>query len=381
VPRHAYSSIYSFQAEPDGQNPDARLIPFDNDLYGTTSAGGTACGEKGCGVVFKVTKSGTETVLHRFEGKPDGAKPLAELVVVRNKFYGTTYSGGKSCKAARINGCGTVFSIDRSGAEHVLHAFKGMPDGANPEGPLTLVNGTLYGTTMNGGSRCADFPDGCGTIYSIDTLGYETVLYRFRGKTYDGSAPTGNLVYLYGTLYGTTMNGGSHLLGTVFASSLSGSERVLYSASGNYNMAYPSGLVAMDGELYGSSIEGGRQAGGTVYAITTNGDEHVVHDFSNYKERNGNRPSGRLIAAGGLLYGTTIDGGQENKGYGVVYALTRYGGLQVLYRFKGPPDGSYPYVGVSDAKGTLFGTTYNGGTGCYHYGCRGGYGTVFRLAP
>ena len=34
---------------------------------------------------------------------------------------------------------------------------------------------------------------------------------------------------------------------------------------------------------------------------------------------------------------------------------------------------------ISDAKGTFYGTTIGGGTGCYHYGCQGGYGTVFRL--
>jgi uncharacterized repeat protein (TIGR03803 family) len=133
---------------------------------------------------------------------------IAELVAVKGLLIGTTYSGGIRCKAARVKGCGTVFSIDASGTMHVLHAFTGAPDGANPEGPLTLFDGKLYGTTFNGGSKCADFPKGCGVVYSITTSGKENVLYRFKGKPYDGTAPTGNLVDLNGTLYGTTIFGG-----------------------------------------------------------------------------------------------------------------------------------------------------------------------------
>ncbi|HTA54216.1 MAG TPA: choice-of-anchor tandem repeat GloVer-containing protein [Candidatus Acidoferrales bacterium] len=138
--------------------------------------------------------------------------------------------------------------------------------------------------------------------------------------------------------------------------------------------------MAMGGALHGSSVEGGAHSGGTVYSVTTNGDEHIVHSFSQDKQRDGNRPSGRLIVVNGLLYGTTWAGGNEHSRYGLVYSLSSSGDLTVLYRFKGPPDGSAPYVGVSGAKGTLYGTTSFGGTGCYDYGCQGGYGTVFRLS-
>ena len=376
----AYTSLYSFQAKPDGQNPEARVIPFGDALYGTTAAGGKGCGGKGCGVVFQITKSGTESVLHRFAGRPDGARPLAELAVAKNELYGATYIGGARCRTARVAGCGTVFAIDSTGKERVIYSFKGVPDGANPQGPLILVNGTLYGTTAAGGASCPFFPAGCGTVYSIDASGRERVLYRFAGKPNDGSLPTGNLVYLNGKLYGTTMGGGPVSWGTVFSMTLSGNERVLYTpAGGSTSLASPSGLVAMDGVLYGSAIAGGQQSGGVVYAVTTSGSEHIVHGFSQNKERNGNRPLGRLIVVGGVLYGTTRDGGQEHSGYGTVFSLTASGQLRILYWFKGPPDGAGPYSGISDAKGTFYGTTVGGGTGCYHYGCQGGYGTVFRL--
>jgi uncharacterized repeat protein (TIGR03803 family) len=377
-PVAAYSSLYSFQAEPDGQNPEARLIPFNGSLYGTTLVGGAGCVGKGCGIVFTVTTSGAETVLHRFKGRPDGSKPLAELVAVKQELYATTYNGGVACKAAKIIGCGVVFSVAPSGTENVVYRFQGIPDGAFPEGPLTLVNGILYGTTSGGGTECADVQDGCGAVYSIDASGNERVLYRFKGKP-DGAVPTGNLVFLNGTLYGTTSYGGANGEGAVFAITTSGSERVLYSSAGNYDMVRPSGLVVMGGAIYGSSPFGGKLSGGTVYEITTGGDEHIVHGFNPNNEFNGSRPSGRLIAVNGLLYGTTEYGGRTHGGYGLVYSLSSSGDLRVLHRFdEGSPDGAYPLAGVSDAKGTLYGTTAFGGAGC-HYSCQSGYGTVFRL--
>jgi uncharacterized repeat protein (TIGR03803 family) len=81
-------------------------------LYGTTWGGGaTNCG---CGTVFAVTPSGSETVLHRFEGGKDGAFPSAGLINVGGILYGTTYAGGGgNCPASRSfpGGCGTIFSI------------------------------------------------------------------------------------------------------------------------------------------------------------------------------------------------------------------------------------------------------------------------------
>jgi uncharacterized repeat protein (TIGR03803 family) len=79
--------------------------------------------------------------------------------------------------------------------------FAGGFDGAQPAAALLDVDGTLYGTTSNGG------PIGYGTIYSITTGGSETVLYRFAGDT-DGRLPYTPLTNVSGTLYGTTGPGG-----------------------------------------------------------------------------------------------------------------------------------------------------------------------------
>lgn len=370
-----YATLYSFQGKPDGENAEARVIPFDHLLYGTTAGGGTKCARRGCGTVFKLTFDGHETVLHRFVGTPDGADPLAELLASGKELYGTTSGGGQVCAPPKSNvgGCGIVFEIGTSGTERVLHRFTGIPDGANPQGPLTELNGKFYGTTTSGGSACVRETNGCGTVYTIDATGKERTLYRFSGEP-DGARPVGNLVALNGTLYGTTYDGGSSDEGVVFAITPSGRERVLYSSKGGNDMASPSGLTVLDGILYGSAFGG--DSVGAIYAVTTSGDERVIHRFKGFAD--GENPSGKLIAVGGLLYGTTSYGGR-GLGGGLVYAISPSGALRILYRFRGAPDGAVPDSGVTDVEGTLYGTTAAGGTGCHYQSCEGGYGTVFRL--
>ena len=127
----------------DGRFPYADLVAVDGTLYGTTEEGG-----KHNGTVFSITPYGTEKVLHTFGGRGDGAGPQAGLLDVNGTLYGTTVAGGSSGCNGYI--CGTVFSITPSGKEKVNHRFGGTGDGDDPFGGLVYVNGTLYGTTSNG---------------------------------------------------------------------------------------------------------------------------------------------------------------------------------------------------------------------------------------
>jgi uncharacterized repeat protein (TIGR03803 family) len=146
--------LHSFAtgSTPDGANPEAALVIGENGvLYGTTSTGG----DTGNGTVFQLAPPAaaggawTETVLHNFTGA-DGSGPQATLLIDnRGSLFGTTVSGGAA-------GDGTVFVLNppaSAGAtwtENVLHSFTGRGDGANPFGPVILVNGLLYGTTNSG---------------------------------------------------------------------------------------------------------------------------------------------------------------------------------------------------------------------------------------
>jgi len=123
--------LYNFTGvNGDGSNPQAALIS-DNagNLYGTTfSGGGTGCGGSGCGTVFKLSKSGTVTVLYSFKGGSDGADPFSALIRdASGNLYGDTYVGGDdTCPAG---GCGIVYKIDSAGNETILHSFTGVPMG------------------------------------------------------------------------------------------------------------------------------------------------------------------------------------------------------------------------------------------------------------
>ncbi len=266
--------------------------------------------------MFKVTLSGAETVLYSFAGEPDGFGPDAGLLDVNGTLYGTTIDGGTA-------GGGTVFAITPSGAETVLHSFAGTPDGFGPDAGLINVNGTLYGTTTTGGANCSS-NGGCGTVFTIATSGAETVLYSFKGGAGDGKYPKeAALLDVNGTLYGTTKSGGTNNRGTVFSITTSGEETVVHSFGGSGDGVFPyGGLLDVNGTLYGTTSNGGSvscgvrygdiHGCGTVFETTTSGEESVLHSFGG--RRDGKYPYAGLINVDGTLYGTTTAGGAKNAG-------------------------------------------------------------------
>ncbi len=198
--------LYSFGGGTDGGFPFGDLIMDSaGNLYGTTLTGGAASG--GCGTVFKLTLSGAETVFHSFNCDTDGSDPTSRLTAdSAGNLYGTTNFGGAS-------GVGTVYKLTPSGTFSVLYSFSGSPDGAIPEGRLIADSaGNLYGTTLQGGTDCGA---GCGTVFSITPNGTGTVLYSFAYT--DGAFPHAGLIAdNAGNLYGTTGGGGASGNGTVF---------------------------------------------------------------------------------------------------------------------------------------------------------------------
>jgi uncharacterized repeat protein (TIGR03803 family) len=201
----------------DGEIPDAALLDVKGMLYGTTQMGGAYYG----GTVFAVDPSNrTESVIYSFcaqQNCPDGDWPQDTLVDVNGLLYGTTDLGGAYRE-------GTVFSLDPStGKEKVLYSFQGSEDGVQPVAGMIQVGDKLYGTTSGGGegSGCEE---GCGTVFSFDMkTGREKVLHAFSDNGTDGAIPDASLVNVNGILYGTTVYGGTGTCtsgagcGTVFA--------------------------------------------------------------------------------------------------------------------------------------------------------------------
>jgi uncharacterized repeat protein (TIGR03803 family) len=189
----------------DALSPLGTLIASNGELYGTSYNNTNAVTP--LGAVFKTTKQGVESVLHAFDGSPDGADPVGGLIEVNGTFYGTTESGGANLYAQ----FGTVFSITPAGVETVLHNFTGR-DGGGPQAALINVDGTLYGVTGPGYDKKGYFSS---TLFSITPAGVLTTLHTF-GTGQDGDSALGTLIYMGHALYGTTAGGGTAGKGAVF---------------------------------------------------------------------------------------------------------------------------------------------------------------------
>src|ERR1022692_1878683 len=204
-----FETLYSFCVQSgctDGANPVGTLVKAaSGDLYGTTNAGGANCVvHGGCGTVFKITPSGTLTMLYSF-CRTDGSTPWAGLVQATSGYlYGTTEIGG-------ANGAGTVFRIAPSGGStfKTLYSFcaqSGCTDGDEPmAGLVQATHGDFYGTTSNAGTN------GGGTVFKITPSGKLTTVYSFCAQSgcTDGFKPLAGLVQATnGNFYGTTFYGG-----------------------------------------------------------------------------------------------------------------------------------------------------------------------------
>jgi uncharacterized repeat protein (TIGR03803 family) len=372
-----YSLVYQFKAGPDGSNPFANVIlDAKGDLYGTT----TIDGAYGYGTVFKVTPTGKLSVLHSFTGTGgDGANPFGPLVRdTGGNLYGTTEYGGTFGGACGALGCGIVFKIDAAGTETVLYQFTGSPgDGQFPlQGVVRDSAGNLYGTTLSGGAF--DF----GTVFRIDTSGTETVLHSFNVNTGDGYYPYGGSLLRdsAGNLYGTTELGGSEGVGAVFKLDSSGNETILHSfgfSGGDGIVPYGTLIRDAAGNLYGVTNEGGDYscfsgAGcGVVYKLDASNNETILYTFTGIAG-DGASPGGGLVRdRGGNLYGTTFSGGSSYCG--TVYKIDTGNSETILHAFS-CTDGKAPDLGmVNDLNGNLYGTT--------QYGGAYGGGVVFKITP
>jgi uncharacterized repeat protein (TIGR03803 family) len=347
--------LYSFPGGADGANPDAGLVEGDDgNFYGTTPSGGT----NNNGTVFKITPAGTQTVLYRFAGPPtDGTSPYQSTLIRASdgNFYGTTTQGGA------YGNQGTVFKITPSGTETVLWSFGNGSDGANPNvGLIQASDGDFYGTTAFGGAN------GAGTIFKITPAGAETVLWSFTFSTTDGSYPYAGLIEGHdGNFYGVAGSGGANGTGVFYKITPSGTETVLWSFGTTPIAASPNaGLIqASDGTFYGTTAGGGTYSAGTVYTMTPSGVETTLWSFGNGTDASSPNV-GLTLASDGNFYG--IAGGGGANGNGAIYRITPAGSETILWSFGAAPDGANndaPLVLGSD--GNLYGTTQNGGTGGY----------------
>lgn len=267
---------------PDGQDPSGPLV-FDKsgNLYGTTDTGG-AYGGGTVFKLSPSNGSWTEIVLHSFGQGKDGFIPYGGLVFdTAGNLYGTTNDGGAyNCIGL---GCGIVFQLvpGSSGwTENIIHNFQGRADGMYPNTPLIIdAGGNLYGSTIYGGGlgQCAAgiVTVSCGTVYELSPgasgTWTETILHRFVGGS-SGSEPSSPLTLGGSNLYGATGQTDSSD-GTIFRLSPKTSGgwafKILHTFNGT-DGAYPQGglLYRAGGSLYGTTLYGGTNNDGVAFLLT-----------------------------------------------------------------------------------------------------------------
>jgi uncharacterized repeat protein (TIGR03803 family) len=317
----SYTVLYGFTNGTDGGGPDGGVISDSaGNLFGTASSGGAA----GRGVVYELEPSGLERVLYSFTGGADGGTPTTGLAMdAAGNFYGTASEGG-AFGGRCAQGCGVVYKLSPDGHQTVLHAFAGGADGASPSsGVIRDAAGNLYGAAYGGGAF------NLGVLYKIDSAGNYTVIYSFAGGA-DGVGPAGNIVRdEAGSIYGAAGGGvtsGTCGCGVVYKIDPSGNETVLYAFTGGADGNQPVGGVIRDsaGNLYGDTFQGGIGDGsygsGVVYKLDDAGNFSVVYSFNCGTDTGCFPQAGLMRDAAGHLFGTTYQGG--SRGTGVVFKIT-----------------------------------------------------------
>lgn len=371
-----FTVLHSFAGGADGQTPTTGLVLDQNgNLYGTTF--GLLEGSKptNYGTVFKIDKSGNETILKRFHG-PNGSNPLVGYLLLDEKtltLYGTTDFGGTLPGGTPGNGGGTVFELDvRHQKLTTLYTFTGGLDGGSPRGTLVRnATGAIFGATLGGGTQ--DY----GTVFKINRFGKQSVLHNFHlGK--DGVESAEGLISdAQGNLYGVTWSGLNNA-GIVFKMTPFGNETVLYAFTGKEDGGTPSAQLFLDelGNLYGTTEFGGANNFGTVFKIDPAGHLTVLHSFAGPLQNDGANPVAGLIRDdAGNFYGTTWAGGIRSN-FGTVYKMDSTGQVTILYTFPSTNPIGSPSAGLArDADGNLYGVTSPNPMFPF------GFGTVFKLTP
>ena len=332
-----------------------------------------------------------QTTLHEFGSVLDpsnqGAYPFGRLAQGSDgDFYGVLLSTGDDVEG------GAIFRMTPSGAIKLIYNFadSSVPD--HPYEPTSVVignDGNFYGTTGFGGTGMRD--DGLGgVIFKLTPRGDLTVLHNFSGP--DGASDTGTLTQgPDGTLFGATPYGGIDNQGVIYSCTLDGKFTVLHQFDNESNPAdgyYPQGepILGKDGALYGTTAVGGATRGGIVYRLTLDGTETVLHTFFEPNTGDGASPSGALAQdQQGTLYGTTYGGGTSGS-YGTIFKINPDGaGYKILYNFTGSADnddGANPLTGLTlGSDGNFYGVTYRGGISPTDHISAIGYGTAFQVTP
>ncbi|HKK39949.1 MAG TPA: choice-of-anchor tandem repeat GloVer-containing protein [Cryomorphaceae bacterium] len=340
----SFEKLRDMQYTADGSNPVGGLtLLADGALLGSTSSGGA----NNFGTVFRYDEAVLEKI-HDFSLPLGGAEPNG-IINSNTDFFGVTASGG-------LYNTGVFYTSDLSGDRTKLYDFEGSVDGQNPNGEIVEVeNGTFYGTLRFGG------PNSAGTVYSLTDNGDFELIHAFDGSSGGQFPYSGVVAHSDGSLYGTTINGGAFGDGIIYRITSEGTFEKLYDLFGFFDGGSPeAGLTeGPDGFLYGLTTEGGNFNGGTLFQFDPENLTLLVqHHFNTSTD--GSAPIGDLLLhSDGSFYGTTTEDG---PGEGTLFRYNLSTGFEVLHSFDPPADGFSSEGSLAeDEVGTVYGFCRQGG--------------------
>jgi uncharacterized repeat protein (TIGR03803 family) len=263
---------------------------------------------------------------------------------------------------------GVVTRASAAPAYSILHTFNAYADGFCPSQVAQLLaatDGNFYGTTVEGGTN------NLGTVYRLSPEGILTTIHSFTDVG-DGFDPGGGLIEgPDGYLYGTTYNGPGASEGSVFKVSQDGSTFITMYKFSQYNNCgvCPQNALALDaaGNLYGATTYGAANNDGSIYTIPYNGaDAAPLQSLTS----SAGVLTGPLVVAGTTLYGAgwLSDGGS-------LFSLPDTGGaIDILHTFTNTDPAGYDLRSILlGSDGNLYGVTSAGGS----YAGGGGDGALF----
>jgi len=186
-------------------------------------------------------------------------------------------------------------------------------------------------------------------------------------------AVTGNMVALDGAIFGTAGPGQRHSVQTDAPANVMAfwTVKTISPSRAALTALHQMGLftaMKLSTEQPKLAVQ---MAAGTVFKVRGKASRRCCMRLFSAELRRWSAPASRGDRRHGALYGTTRNGG---NGQGVVFKVTPHG-ESALYRFcpQAPcVDGAYPYAGVIEVDGSLYGATAGGGTA--------NFGAVFKLS-
>jgi uncharacterized repeat protein (TIGR03803 family) len=355
VPAQAQTptTLHSFpEGQTDACEPEDNIVQGrDGNMYGV----GVACGTNGTGAVYKISKSGTESVVFNFPSTWSSCFSGLTLGGDGN-FYGTCFTNP--------GGNGGIFQLTPAGVFTDKHDFNGVNGDTEPlYAPIQAADRNFYGVT-------GFYPFTCGNVYQLTPAGVYKSLHTFSGSDCGPAsslfqASDGNL---YGTLYTCALNATG--LGCVYKITTAGVFTEIYGFASSTGYGPCTGVIqGKDGKLYGATNQGAANNFGNIYKLTIAGVHTDFHDFNNTTDASCGDNVGRtnvnlLQVTDGTFYG--VNGINGPSGGGSIYKLTS-ANVFSAFLFPSPfVDGDAPLSTlIQNTNGLVYGTTASGGpTSC-----------------